>query len=85
MKLLKWFVTGNINYWRLSAILLAIVILTSCTSNPQREAKSLLETLEFGPDEYGFFKIVGDIDLNPFPLFSTTIHIELEKIKDAPE
>lgn len=63
--------------------LFIFLLLTGCVSADD-QAKSLLQTLEFGPDEYGHFKIVGDIDLNPFPFFATTVHIELEKIKDAP-
>ena len=66
-------------------ILLFALTLTGCrSSDPTSQAKSLLETLEFGPDEYGEFQLTGQVDLNPLPLISTNVSINLRKIKDAP-
>ena len=47
-------------------------------------ARSLFDRLEFGPDECGSFEMNGTVDVNPIPLFSTNLHVELEKQKVCP-
>ena len=59
-------------------------LLTNCAGTGQADsARSLLETLEFEGDEYGSIIITGDISLG-IPPFSSKIHINYEKHKDAP-
>ena len=61
-----------------------LLVLTSCAGTGQTDnARSLLETLEFEGDEYGSIIITGDISLG-IPPFSSKIHINYEKHKDAP-
>lgn len=76
------------NHPYFSAVLLGILIacallLTGCAT-PTENARSLLDRLEFEEGEYGTFELEGSIDLNPIPLFSTTVHMKLEKIKPQP-
>ncbi len=63
--------------------LAALLILTGCAT-PTDQARSLLDRLEFDEGEYGTFELEGNVDLNPLPLFSTNIHMKLEKTKPAP-
>ena len=64
---------------------LALATCTGCASmNEGEQARSLLDRVEFDEDEYGTFELEGNIDLNPIPLFSTNVHIKLEKTKDKP-
>ena len=64
---------------------LAVLLLltTGCASNP--DAKSLIETLEFGPDETGCFRVSGNIDVGGNPFASTTINVILVKRKQDAE
>ena len=64
-------------------ILLVITLMTGCTSSGNN-ARSLCDRLEFGPDECGSFEMNGTVDVNPIPLFSTNLHVELEKQKVCP-
>ncbi len=61
----------------------ALLILTGCAT-PTDQARSLLDRLEFDEGEYGTFEPEGNVDLNPLPLFSSNIHMKLEKVKPAP-
>lgn len=51
------------------------------TMNSETNAKSLLETLEFGPEEEGCFRLSGVIDLNPFPFWTSNVNLLLVKTK----
>jgi|APSaa5957512535_1039671.scaffolds.fasta_scaffold153670_2 hypothetical protein len=69
----------------MSRMLLTIsaILLTGCAQT-DTDAKTLLETLEFEASEYGHIKATGDINVGTVPFFSTKIHIDYEKSKDAP-
>lgn len=72
---------------------LKVVILTillaffaSCASNPQADAKSFMQTMEFEGEEYGEIIITGDVTLGSgIPFFGTEVHLDYRKTKDAPE
>ena len=64
-------------------ILIALVLMTGCTSTAT-DARSLLDRLEFEEDEYGSFELEGTVDLNPIPMMTTNVHMKLEKHKDKP-
>ena len=68
----------------LTVNILALFLLTGCI-NSGDAAREIVAALEFGEDEYGTFKLTGNVDLNPLPIFSANVHLDLEKIKDAPE
>jgi hypothetical protein len=68
-------------------ITILLAFFSSCTSsnNPQTDAKSFMETMEFEGDEYGEITITGDVTLgNGIPFFGTEVHLDYRKIKDAP-
>lgn len=67
----------------LIVLLAAVLWLTGC-STPVDGARTLLDRLEFDEGEYGIFEMEGTVDLNPLPMFSTNVHLRLEKIKDKP-
>jgi len=62
------------------ASILLITLCSGCTT-PEQNARTLLDRLEFGEGEYGSFELEGQIDLNPLPFFSSSVHVKLEKIK----
>jgi len=69
----------------ITLVLIFLIVLSGCTAlDPEANARSLLDRLEFDDDEYGHFSLVGDLDLNPLPFFTTNVHMELEKTKDKP-
>jgi hypothetical protein len=61
------------------------VFLMGCASNP--DAKSVLETLEFGEDEIGCFRFTGMVDVGGNPFTSSNVNISLVKQKgdNAPD
>lgn len=70
------------------ALVLVLLFLSGCSSTPQdQDAKSLLETLEFGPEECGQFQLTGDVEVgsNPLPWFATKMHMNLDKQKPCNE
>lgn len=72
------------------AMILMVLLLCSCgtTSELQKtdsEAKTLLETLEFEPDEKGCVELRVSVDLNPAPFFTTMGSIIYKKEKNAGE
>ena len=60
-------------------ILLMILLLSGCSSSPT--AKGLLETLEFGEDETGCFRVTGTVDLSASVFASSSVAISLVKKK----
>ncbi len=56
------------------------VALTGCAT-PADQTRKLLDRLEFDSDEHGTFALEGTVDINPLPLFSTNLHLKLEKTK----
>lgn len=70
----------------LIVLLVAILFLSGCASNPtDKDAKSLIETLEFGEDECGEFQLTGEVDVgtSPLPFFKTKLHMNLDKRKQC--
>lgn len=67
------------------AFLLAAIFLSGCQSKgvPEEDAKSLLETLEFGPDECGQFQVTGNMQAGTtvIPWVSTDVYVNLDKRK----
>ena len=61
-------------------MLLMVLLLSGCASNPDG-AKSLLETLEFGEDETGCFRVTGTVDLSASVFASSSVAISLVKKK----
>lgn len=64
-------------------IALPLALLTGCATDAQN-ARTLLDRLEFDEGEYGTFELEGTIDLNPLPMFSSNVHMKLEKVKPEP-
>jgi hypothetical protein len=64
-------------------LVVSLFLMAGCASNP--DAKSLIETLEFGPEECGEFQLTGDVNLgtSPLPGFSTKVHMNLDKRKEC--
>ena len=62
-------------------ILLMILLLSGCSSNPNVTAKGLLETLEFGEDETGCFRVTGTIALSATIFASSNVAVSLVKKK----
>ena len=60
------------------------VMLGGCANTSDQDAKSILQTMEFEGDEYGTVKLTGEISLGAIPFFSTKVHLDYEKTKDAP-
>lgn len=69
---------------KLSLIIISLLAFTGCATDPTTQARTLLDRLEFDEDEYGSFELEGTVDLNPLPVFSTNVHMKLEKHKDKP-
>lgn len=69
-------------------LVLTLFATTSCTSlTPEGQARSIMDRLEFGPEEEGCFRLSGQIDLNPIPFMSSTVNLDLRKSKgeNAPD
>lgn len=64
-----------------SLIFLAIT-LTSCASSSEN-AKTLIDRLEFNPDESGCIDIRAQVDLNPAPIFSSNATVIYKKSKSV--
>ena len=60
-------------------ILFLVLLLSGCSSNPS--AKGLLETLEFGEDETGCFRVTGTVDLSASMFASRSVAVSLVKKK----
>jgi len=73
----------NYNALKCFIFICALLFLQSCTSTADAKAKSLIQTLEFGENEYGTFKATGKIKLGVLPFFSSELHIDYTKIKDS--
>jgi uncharacterized protein YcfL len=59
-------------------------MMVGCAASDGTDAKTLLQTLEFEGEEYGSIKATGSIKVGTVPFFSSEIHIDYEKTKDAP-
>ncbi len=69
-------------------IAICLMFLFSCASPLQQtdsEAKTLLETLKFEPDEKGCVELRVSVDLNPAPFFTTMGSIIYKKEKNDGE
>ena len=63
-------------------LLITLLALTSCASqNPDVQARTLLDRLEFGDDEEGCFRLSGQLDLNPIPFMTSNVNLNLVKKK----
>lgn len=66
-------------------VIFFVVALSGCASNgvPEEDAKSLLETLEFGDDECGQFQVTGNMQAGTtvIPWVSTDVYVNLDKRK----
>lgn len=60
-------------------MLVLLVLLTGCSGNPS--AKGLLETLEFGEDETGCFRVTGTINVSATIFASSQVAVALVKKK----
>jgi len=78
------YLSMNMRASLLTLICIAVLFVVTGCATPEQNARSLLDRLEFEGDEYGSFKLTGDLDLNPLPFFTTNVHMDLEKIKDKP-
>ena len=70
---------------RLLAVLITGLLLSGCSGQTTKE---LLNTLEFGEDEVGCFRVNGSVNLGGNPFASTEVHVNLVKKKggdDAPD
>lgn len=64
------------------------LLLFSCSSiTPEGQTRSIMDRLEFEPDEQGCFRLSGQIDLNPMPFMTSTVNLDLRKSKgeNAPD
>lgn len=61
-------------------LILLTLTLAACQSTDQ-QARSLLDRLEFDEGEEGCFRLTGTLDLNPIPLASSNITLNLVKRK----
>ena len=59
-------------------ILILALLLTGCAG---QGAQELLDTLEFGEDEVGCFRVNGSVELGGNPFASTEVHVNLVKKK----
>lgn len=59
--------------------LVLLLVLAGCTNNPT--AETVLETLEFGPDEEGCFRFVGTVDVSASVWASADVYVILVKHK----
>ena len=64
---------------KLLMIFTATLLLSGCANNP--DAKSLLETLEFGDDETGCFRVTGTVDVGASMFASSSVAVSLVKKK----
>jgi hypothetical protein len=60
-------------------IITTLIFLAGCASNP--DAKTLIETLEFGEDEIGCFSINGTVAVGGNPFASSNVVVSLVKQK----
>lgn len=68
-------------------IITLLLFLIGCAAGADRptDTKTWLETLEFEENEYGSIKVTGDVTLGTgIPFISTKVHLDYEKVKDAP-
>ena len=65
-------------------LLIIVALLAGCASNP--DAKSVIETLEFGEDERGCFRFTGTVAVGG-AFTASNVNLSLVKMKgdDAPD
>ena len=66
-------------------ILLSILLLalSGCASSDSQ--RTLLDRLEFGPDECGSFEASGTVDTSSTPFVNANVHVNLNKEKPCEE
>ena len=67
---------------KLASLLIIAITLTSCATSTEN-AKTLVDRLEFKPDESGCIDIRAQVDLNPAPIFSSNATVIYKKSKSV--